>query len=390
MPKYLFKDLIGNGYNKGLIQRTLMNGTFPGFTILEGVYGTGKSTIARIAAMRLTCENPNGPEPCCSCATCKANMRAFETTGESPVVKVINLGIFENKTEFNDLIRDVFVLRSGSQANIYIFEEAHVLKNMRGAQTALLDEIDRIPKNTYIIMCTTKGQYVIKELKSRAITYKFNVLSTDESYALLEATVGDKLPFPIKSLLVRYSKGIPRLLLNSLDFVMQNNISEEEYREFVQDVSDDSLAYLFEAMKSPTISSFVAMTDSLIESRAVSDIQHAMKEFLMNMLFYKEGATTVTVVESAISVFENIDSSIFNKLLNVIEQVPESADATDLRFALYKMRLIMQNRTLSAVYKEAPKIASLEQAAARTEAKGQVNTNNGSLSPINLNKIERF
>ena len=62
-----FKNVIGNNRIKGLLTRQLENQTFTQFNIFEGTFGTGKSTTAKLVAMRLTCENPNGADPCCEC-----------------------------------------------------------------------------------------------------------------------------------------------------------------------------------------------------------------------------------------------------------------------------------------------------------------------------------
>ena len=90
--KYSFRELIGNQLNISILKRSINNGTFRQFTIFDGILGTGKSTCARIAAMALTCDNPYNGEPCCACASCKANMDAFEHASDSPYVSTVNAG----------------------------------------------------------------------------------------------------------------------------------------------------------------------------------------------------------------------------------------------------------------------------------------------------------
>lgn len=364
MEKYTFRKLVGNHNTITLIARMLQNNTFSKFTIFEGVMGTGKSTSARIAAMSLTCENPIDGNPCCTCATCRNNIKAFETTGESTSVKVVNLGKFDDKAEIKDLIKDVFVLTTSSKSRVYIFEEAHALKGIKGAQTAFLEEIDRMPKNTYIIMCTTRSYDVLAELSSRATVFPFRRLNTAESKQLIRQEVGVELPDNLVTLITKNSKGIPRKIIKSIEFIRDNAVSEEEYIEFINEISDDTLLRLFTAMTNVEMKTFLDLSKMLMDSREPVKVLQATQEFMLKVLFTLEGANeTELSVDIRGTIGEIFTSSSCQQIIKILSQCGSSE--TDLMYALFKCRLVLQNKTVKDVYRDSVKVASVERGKAR-------------------------
>ena len=345
-----FKNVIGNNRIKGLLTRQLENQTFTQFNIFEGTFGTGKSTTAKLVAMRLTCENPNGADPCCECESCKNNLKAFKTTGSSPNVKIVNFGTFLNKEDVTNLIKDVFVLKSGSEPQVYIFEEVHVLKDLKGAQTAFLEEIDRMPSNVFIIMCTTKLYDVIPELVSRALRYRFSKLTYDESRILVGSIAGDKLPVKTTNLIIRHSRGVPRNLINNTRFVLDNNITAEEYKDFVQDVDEEELCALLLTMQDTDLKSFANLSKKLAESLEATVIQNRMNELMLNALFHLKGVDTDLSDYSQSVVKEVLTEATIDKCLKALEKLSNRSTTSEVELALYKMRMAVQNKQTKDVY----------------------------------------
>lgn len=390
-----FKNVIGNNRIKGLLTRQLENQTFTQFNIFEGTFGTGKSTTAKLVAMRLTCENPNGADPCCECESCKNNLKAFKTTGSSPNVKIVNFGTFLNKEDVTNLIKDVFVLKSGSEPQVYIFEEVHVLKDLKGAQTAFLEEIDRMPSNVFIIMCTTKLYDVIPELVSRALRYRFSKLTYDESRILVGSIAGDKLPAKTTNLIIRHSRGVPRNLINNTRFVLDNNITAEEYKDFVQDVDEEELCALLLTMQDTDLKSFANLSKKLAESLEATVIQNRMNELMLNALFHLKGVDTDLSDYSQSVVKEVLTEATIDKCLKALEKLSNRSTTSEVELALYKMRMAVQNKQTKDVYADSVYQASRAKETAKflrmelEDAKVSDSDGNG-LQPLNLAKLTQF
>lgn len=390
-----FKNVIGNNRIKGLLTRQLENQTFTQFNIFEGTFGTGKSTTAKLVAMRLTCENPNGADPCCECESCKNNLKAFKTTGSSPNVKIVNFGTFLNKEDVTNLIKDVFVLKSGSESQVYIFEEVHVLKDLKGAQTAFLEEIDRMPSNVFIIMCTTKLYDVIPELVSRALRYRFSKLTYDESRILVGSIAGDKLPVKTTNLIIRHSRGVPRNLINNTRFVLDNNITAEEYKDFVQDVDEEELCALLLTMQDTDLKSFANLSKKLAESLEATVIQNRMNELMLNALFHLKGVDTDLSDYSQSVVKEVLTEATIDKCLKALEKLSNRSTTSEVELALYKMRMAVQNKQTKDVYADSVYQASRAKETAKflrmelEDTKVSDSDGNG-LQPLNLAKLTQF
>lgn len=390
-----FKNVIGNNRIKGLLTRQLENQTFTQFNIFEGTFGTGKSTTAKLVAMRLTCENPNGADPCCECESCKNNLKAFKTTGSSPNVKIVNFGTFLNKEDVTNLIKDVFVLKSGSEPQVYIFEEVHVLKDLKGAQTAFLEEIDRMPSNVFIIMCTTKLYDVIPELVSRALRYRFSKLTYDESRILVGSIAGDKLPVKTTNLIIRHSRGVPRNLINNTRFVLDNNITAEEYKDFVQDVDEEELCALLLTMQDTDLKSFANLSKKLAESLEATVIQNRMNELMLNALFHLKGVDTDLSDYSQSVVKEVLTEATIDKCLKALEKLSNRSTTSEVELALYKMRMAVQNKQTKDVYADSVYQASRAKETAKflrmelEDTKVSDSDRNG-LQPLNLAKLTQF
>lgn len=390
-----FKNVIGNNRIKGLLTRQLENQTFTQFNIFEGTFGTGKSTTAKLVAMRLTCENPNGADPCCECESCKNNLKAFKTTGSSPNVKIVNFGTFLNKEDVTNLIKDVFVLKSGSEPQVYIFEEVHVLKDLKGAQTAFLEEIDRMPSNVFIIMCTTKLYDVIPELVSRALRYRFSKLTYDESRILVGSIAGDKLSVKTTNLIIRHSRGVPRNLINNTRFVLDNNITAEEYKDFVQDVDEEELCALLLTMQDTDLKSFANLSKKLAESLEATVIQNRMNELMLNALFHLKGVDTDLSDYSQSVVKEVLTEATIDKCLKALEKLSNRSTTSEVELALYKMRMAVQNKQTKDVYADSVYQASRAKETAKflrmelEDTKVSDSDGNG-LQPLNLAKLTQF
>lgn len=390
-----FKNVIGNNRIKGLLTRQLENQTFTQFNIFEGTFGTGKSTTAKLVAMRLTCENPNGADPCCECESCKNNLKAFKTTGSSPNVKIVNFGTFLNKEDVTNLIKDVFVLKSGSEPQVYIFEEVHVLKDLKGAQTAFLEEIDRMPSNVFIIMCTTKLYDVIPELVSRALRYRFSKLTYDESRILVGSIASDKLPVKTTNLIIRHSRGVPRNLINNTRFVLDNNITAEEYKDFVQDVDEEELCALLLTMQDTDLKSFANLSKKLAESLEATVIQNRMNELMLNALFHLKGVDTDLSDYSQSVVKEVLTEATIDKCLKALEKLSNRSTTSEVELALYKMRMAVQNKQTKDVYADSVYQASRAKETAKflrmelEDTKVSDSDGNG-LQPLNLAKLTQF
>lgn len=363
MRVYNFNEVIGNVSSVSVIMQSLKNGSFPHISIFSGMYGTGKSTCAEIVSLYLTCDNPIDNNPCLVCPQCKASLNALQNTGSSNRVFKINVGRINKKADMEELMRDIFDLKISDRNVVYVIEEAHALDDSQ--QTALLEEVDRLSSNVYIIFCTTKPTKILPELRSRAMTFNFSRLNDSEASVLFElqcdkkhVTIQDS---SIKEMILQYAKGVPRTIVNLIDFICSNDFETQTIADFLGIIDEDSFLLLFESMKATDLFSMITAIDNLLSKNTRDAVIEQMKSFILRVLFLEEGSVVdgfnVRELERIHFIFDKCDVI---KIAKIIDSIKYNASESELKFKLLQVRQLLSNSSTSAIIVE-NKIKAVQQ-----------------------------
>lgn len=155
------------------IVRTLSNaikqGRMAHAYLFTGPRGTGKTTIARVLARSLNCEQGPTLTPCGVCASCRA-IDAGTSVDVREIDAASNRGI-------NDIreIRQALQYVAESRYKIYIIDEVHMLTPE--AFNALLKTLEEPPANIIFILATTEVHKVPLTILSRCQRYDFRRIS---------------------------------------------------------------------------------------------------------------------------------------------------------------------------------------------------------------------
>lgn len=362
--KFNFSELVGNQLNISLLKRSLANGTFRQFTIFSGILGTGKSTCARIAALSLTCDNPTDGEPCCSCASCRANMSAMSRGLSASNIRTVNAGKLSKREDVDTLIHDIFDMQGSVKNKVFLIEEAHALTKLSYAETALLSELDNIPSNVYIIFSTTRLFDFKDELISRAEKYAFVRLSDAESRQLLFKASEQRarvIPEYMLNLIIKYGKGIPRNLLSALDFLIDEDASVEELRAHLQVIDDTQLVLLFESMQSTEILEYINCLAKIRESVDSQGIYASIKSFLVQVAFLLEGKIQGSFTKDEEEILQSIfNKESFYKIVRLVSSQQHKVSDADLDMMLLQIRMLLQKRTVGDVILDSHKVGAIE------------------------------
>ena len=361
MRIYDFNKVVGNASTVRLIKNSLKNQAYPKFSILYGLPGTGKSTCAEIAGLSLTCMNPKDGSPCLECKSCKQNLEALKTTGQSKNLIKKNIGILNSRKDVLEMIKEIFVLQASVGNNVYILEEAHSLN--QADQTALLEEIDRLSENTYIILCTTKQTRLLPELRSRAINFTFNRLAQHESKLLFDMTCQQlgvkKTKSSIASMIIRYAKGIPRDLVNLVEFINANNPSEEDIASFLNYIDSEQFTELISSMGTGVRETALTL-ESLMSNHTSDVILDQFKEYFSNVMFFIIGGIGENLSPKEKKILKTILSP--STVLKVCKQLETTNSNTisesEIKMLFIKLTQIIKGANISDIHRENKKMAS--------------------------------
>ena len=137
-----------------------------------GQRGTGKTSIARIFARAINCENPENGNPCNKCATCRGIF-------DGSLLDVIEIDAASNRSIDNikKICDEVNYAPSKAKYKVYIIDEVHMITNE--AFNALLKTLEEPPAHAIFLFATTEPHSIPPTILSRCQRYDFRRISTE-------------------------------------------------------------------------------------------------------------------------------------------------------------------------------------------------------------------
>lgn len=150
-----------------------------------GPRGTGKTSVAKIFARSINCENPVNGSPCGVCPTCRALAE-----GSNLDISEIDAASNNGVDEMRDLREKVQYPPVAGKYKVYIIDEVHMLT--QSAFNAVLKTLEEPPRHAVFILATTEPQKIPATILSRCMRFDFKLLPKSDLENLIKS-VFDKI-----------------------------------------------------------------------------------------------------------------------------------------------------------------------------------------------------
>jgi DNA polymerase-3 subunit gamma/tau len=244
-----FEELVGQEPVARALQNAIKSNRVAHAYLFTGIRGVGKTTVARILAKALNCENGPTPTPCNTCPACKS-IAAGEDVDVLEIDGASNNGV----EEVRELRGNVQYMPSRARFKIYIIDEVHMLSG--AAFNALLKTLEEPPAHVKFIFATTDVQKLPVTILSRCQRFDLGGISLPQITERLKSIVeqeGMQADAEALELIARRANGSMRDAQSVLDQLLAfggERLTADQVHHLLGTAADEHVLALAEAVLS--------------------------------------------------------------------------------------------------------------------------------------------
>ncbi len=281
-----FDEVAGQQHIVKTLKNALLSNKIAHAYLFAGPRGTGKTSIAKIFAKSLNCDEGIGHE-CNHCKNCLA-----VNEGSHPDVIEIDAASNNGVEEVRDLIDKVKYSPILGRYKVYIIDEVHMMSS--GAFNALLKTLEEPPEHVIFILATTEPHKILPTILSRCQRYDFSKLSDVEIKDRLKYVLEkEDVAFDDRAvdLIISLCDGGMRDALSILDQVLaysQNRLNYNDILDiFSLESTDEKVALLKDAGKSNTAKVLERIDRYITKGSDIKRLTSDLLDILKEVLIYK-------------------------------------------------------------------------------------------------------
>lgn len=266
---------------RNAIERDLVRQAY----LFAGPRGTGKTSLARIVAKSLNCEQGPTATPCRECTSCRTI-----AAGTSLDVVEMDAASQRGIDDVREIRERVVLQPVQGRYKVYILDEAHQLT--AAAFNALLKLIEEPPPHLVFIFCTTELAKMIETVRSRCQTFLFQRPRLAELARLLRRVAdgeGIETPEAALALIARSARGSFRDAVSTLDQIASatgGNVTVQSVLELLGAVEEEALFRLCDLVVDHDAAGAILFVEELADqgqdlARLVTDLLEHLRHLLL-------------------------------------------------------------------------------------------------------------
>jgi len=205
-----FSEMVGQEHVLRALANALDSGKVHHAFLFTGTRGVGKTTVARILAKSLNCENGVSSNPCGVCAACRE-------IDEGRFVDLIEVDAASRTKvdDTRDLLDNVQYAPTRGRYKVYLIDEVHMLSNH--SFNALLKTLEEPPPHVKFLLATTDPQKLPITVLSRCLQFSLKRLSAE--------LIGERLRYIASAEDLAYEPAALSLIARAADGSMRDGLS---------------------------------------------------------------------------------------------------------------------------------------------------------------------
>ena len=247
-----FDEVVGQDVIVKTLGNAIKNNKVSHAYLFSGPRGTGKTSIAKIFAKMLNCEDMKNLTPCNKCVSCTQ-------INNNQNIDVIEIDAASNNSvdEIREIRNKISLVPTNSKYKIYIIDEVHMLTTQ--AFNALLKTLEEPPSHAIFIFATTEFYKIPKTILSRCQRFDYKKVSIDNIIKRLNIIIkNEKINIDEDALyeIARISDGGMRDAISLLDQAasysddkitikdiheINGTITDEEIEKLLMNIFDNNL-----------------------------------------------------------------------------------------------------------------------------------------------------
>ncbi len=244
-----FEEMVGQEHVLRALINALDHDRLHHAFLFTGTRGVGKTTIARILAKSLNCEQGVSSKPCGECATCRE-------IDEGRFVDLIEVDAASRTKvdETRDLLDNVQYAPTRGRYKVYLIDEVHMFSNH--SFNALLKTLEEPPPHVKFLLATTDPQKLPVTILSRCLQFNLRRLATERIEAHLANILqqeGISSDAAALHRLAQAADGSMRDALSLLDQAIAfggGSVAEQEVQAMLGSIEQDHVFRLLEGLAS--------------------------------------------------------------------------------------------------------------------------------------------
>jgi DNA polymerase-3 subunit gamma/tau len=296
----MFEDVVGQKHVTKTLQNALLQQKVSHAYLFSGPRGTGKTTIAKVFAKAVNCEQAPTAEPCNNCPSCLGI-----TDGTIGDVLEIDAASNNGVDEIRDIRDKVKYAPSSVRYKVYIIDEVHMLSI--GAFNALLKTLEEPPKHVIFILATTEPHKIPPTIISRCQRFEFRKISVQDIVERLTTVVHNEhitITDEALHIVARTAEGGMRDALSLLDQAIsysENEVTAEEVLTVTGSVSQQYLNQLVECIYDNNVAEALRIVNRMMNQG--KDPLRFMEDFIYyfrDMLLYQTSSGLEDLLERVV------------------------------------------------------------------------------------------